>query len=51
MTNISLLKENTQARDSSLSAEILMKGVFAYSPETVYSFRGNMQKPPQWFLL
>lgn len=21
-------------------------GVFAYPPETVYSFRGDMQKPP-----
>jgi hypothetical protein len=24
----------------------LTLGVFAYPPETVYSFRGDMQKPP-----
>jgi hypothetical protein len=32
-------------RKRSLSSK---EGVFAYPPETVYSFRGDMQKPPIW---
>ncbi len=30
----------------SVSSRATYKGVFAYPPETVYSFRGDMQKPP-----
>ncbi len=28
--------------------KLVILGVFAYPPETVYSFRGDMQKPPDW---
>ncbi len=35
------------ASDALLLGRITYQGVFAYPPETVYSFRGDMQKPPR----